>query len=177
MYIYTHTCIHSDRDTHDTPTETGSRTCMCANTHVHSLAVDVFTKSSLCKPNKRGSSAIYFQPRRRFSVSLLPLSSSQSFLKVHICQWFVNQPAKFTTLRSNVFLFLVVLHVNLACWRGQRRKICKAVKITPPFTWCWKRPFHSFIEQAGREVFIYAGEKMNTKPVHAHTLNSKNCFL
>lgn len=153
---YTHTCILSDGDTH---------------LQKQGHAIDIFTKCSLCKPNIVGSSAVSFQRCRRFSVSLLPLSSSQSFLKVHICQWFVNQPAKFTTLRSNVFLFLVVLHVNLACCREQRRKICKAVKITPPFTWCWKRPFHSFTERAGGKYLSMQVKKMSTNH-HTHTLKT-----
>lgn len=108
--ICTYTCIHahihthilSDGDTHACLQEQGhAHTCWL--THVHPCAQDVFTKCSLCKVSKVRSSGTYFQLCRRFSVSLLPLSSSQSFLKVHICQWFVNQPAKFTTLRSNVF--------------------------------------------------------------------------
>lgn len=102
VHIHTHLYTFRGRDTH-THLQKQGHAHACVPTHVHSFAIDIFTKCSLCKPNKVGSSAIYFQPRRRFSVSLLPLSSSQSFLKVHICQWFVNQPAKFTTLRSNVF--------------------------------------------------------------------------
>lgn len=83
------------------------------------------------------------------------LSSSQSFLKVHICLWFLNQSAKFTTLRSNVFLFLVVLHVNLARWREPGRKICKAVKIPTPFTWCWGKEGLFIHSQRELEGCIY----------------------
>ena len=109
-----------------------------------------FTKCSVCKLNKVCSSVVYFELQALFCLPPPPLLLVVLFFfKVHICQWFVKQPAKFTTLRSNVFLFLVVLHFNLACWKEQKRKICKAVKITPPFTWCWKRPFHSFTEMAG----------------------------
>lgn len=64
---HTHTLVYFQTGIHTrTPTETRSCTCLYANTHVCSFAIDVFTKWSLCKPNKVGSSAIYFQPRRRF---------------------------------------------------------------------------------------------------------------
>lgn len=100
-YTHTRTCIPLKWDIHThTHAQKEGYIHMCVPTHVHSYAIDIFTK---CKLNKVGSSAIYVQPCRRFSVSLLPFSSSQSFLKVYICQWFLNQPAKFTTLRSNVF--------------------------------------------------------------------------
>lgn len=97
VHTHTHSFIFRQGRTH---TYRSRVTHVCQHT---CAPIDNSTKCSLCKPNKVGSSAIYFQPRRRFSVSLLPLSSSKSVLKLHICQWFVNQPAKFTTLRSNVF--------------------------------------------------------------------------
>lgn len=101
---YAHTLVYFQmRIQAQTHTEARLLAHVCVPTHVRSFAIDILTKCTLCKLNTVRSSAIYVQPCRHFSVSLLPLSSSQSFLKVHICQWFLNQPAKFTTLRSDVF--------------------------------------------------------------------------
>lgn len=92
-----HACVFSDAHTH-----THTR-LVCAKMHLHSPRTSL-ASAFYANQTKVGSSAISVESCCHFSASLLPLlSSSQSFLKVHICLWFLNQPAKFTTLRSTVF--------------------------------------------------------------------------
>lgn len=131
-----------------------------ARAHVPTRALISHSPGAVCvNQTKLDHHPFIFSLAGVFLSPSSPSPPGSPFKNVHICQWFANQPAKFTTLRSNVFSFLVVLHINLASRREQRRTICKAVKITPPFTWLWKRVFHSDCRKIWKEVFIYAGEK------------------
>lgn len=75
-------------------TETNTHTWI--NAYVHTLHRQL-SLSTVCV----NQTNLCLQP---FIFSLPGFFLSLSFLKVHICQWFVNQAAKFTTSRLNIFI-------------------------------------------------------------------------